>query len=619
MRRYFRAVLLTALLLFAVSVSAYADQAIVTGDGVNVRNGPGTAYGISTSIVRGQTVEILDRTNPDWYLISLDGRSGYVSSQFLTLSEENAPSEVSVNNEETAGMIHGTNVYFRSGPSTSSTILGTYDTGKPLTITGSSGDWISVRIDGKDGYVFSEVVQEQGKDAAADINTASSQGGTLLTPVGDLPASSVTSGGSTVFTLQEELTVSPEATLPPDQIVQVPTDGTVRTVMSAEQPAAEERTSGSEDTSDAVGSFSGTLIPVAEPRLIQEITPSPELFVLPESVDTPVSSSLPEFIVNSDFYTQPVSVSSESNTGEEVLSEAEVPVGTLTLKFGRVTGNGVRLRTGPGSTYSIVGTYDSGTEVAVTGISGDWIAVKLPASGVSGYIYSDFIVYDESGEQNVSNTSGISSASGNYGHASDQIRDGYITGSSVRLRESPSMSAGILDELNSGTAVRITGVSDGWYRVIVNGMEGYVSASFVAEGIFEPVSRLSDASGTELGKEIAAYALQLVGTPYKWGGQSPETGFDCSGFVQHVSGQFGYTTSRVANDALSDGTHVDPSDLQPGDLLCFYSGSNYVGHLGIYVGNGMFVHAANSATGVVTTSLTEGYYAKRGYEIRRIQ
>ena len=180
------------------------------------------------------------------------------------------------------------------------------------------------------------------------------------------------------------------------------------------------------------------------------------------------------------------------------------------------------------------------------------------------------------------------------------------------------MSARVLDELNFGTAVRMVGISDNWFRVIVNGKEGYVSASFVAEGSFEPAAQLSEATGTELGKEIAAYALQYVGTPYKWGGQSPESGFDCSGFVQYVYGQFGYTTSRVANDALSDGIHVDPDDLQPGDLLCFYSGNNYVGHLGIYVGDDMFVHAANSATGVVTTTLATGYYATRGYEIRRI-
>ena len=85
-----------------------------------------------------------------------------------------------------------------------------------------------------------------------------------------------------------------------------------------------------------------------------------------------------------------------------------------------------------------------------------------------------------------------------------------------------------------------------------------------------------------------------------------------------IYSQFSYTTSRVANDVTKDGVHVDPKDIQPGDVLCFYSGNGYVGHVGIYIGDGSFVHAANSATGVVTTSLSTGYYATRGYEIRRI-
>jgi cell wall-associated NlpC family hydrolase len=306
-------------------------------------------------------------------------------------------------------------------------------------------------------------------------------------------------------------------------------------------------------------------------------------------------------------------------TLEERGSTADTADSAARLKLGQVTGNAVRLRTGPGSSYSIIGTYDKGTEVAISGVSGEWIAVTLPVEHVSGFIHSDFIEETAPGSDTDPDASLSGNvATGNYVPASDQIREGYITGTGVRLRESPSMSAKILDELNYGTALRITGKSEDWVRVIANGRDGYIAASFVAEGTYAPEAKLSSATGTELGKEIAAYALQYVGTPYKWGGKSPETGFDCSGFVQYIFGQFGYQTSRVANDALSDGVHVDPADLQPGDLLCFYSGNNYVGHLGIYVGDDLFVHAANSVTGVVTTSLTTGYYALRGYEIRRI-
>ena len=108
-----------------------------------------------------------------------------------------------------------------------------------------------------------------------------------------------------------------------------------------------------------------------------------------------------------------------------------------------------------------------------------------------------------------------------------------------------------------------------------------------------------------------------MGYPYVWGGMDPSTGFDCSGLVYYVYGQFGYRLNRVAADQASNGVHVDPSNLQPGDVLCFYSSGSYIGHAGIYIGNNQFVHAANSRTGVIVSDLS-GYYSSRGFEARRI-
>ena len=613
------ALVLSACLPSLVSVPAYAEQAVVTGSEVNVRNGPGTVYAISASVSRDTTVEVLDRSNPDWYQISWDGMSGYVSSQFLSLTEDDSSAEVTVDRAASSGSINGMHVYLRAAPSTSADVLGTYSTGKDLTITGTSGDWTAVRIDGKDGYVFSDFVTEAGSNTASlVVDPSPSATGTLVLQ-DDGSASS--SGGSTVFVLQEPVTTVPVETLPPDQIVYVPTDGTVYMEIPILPPPTPESTPVTSDTPTA-SDTSGTLIPVTERRVVTETVPTakpsapPDVSPSPAESEPVLTEAVGEEMTEDEM---PLAEVSEEST-EEALEERDAADDSAPrLRLGQVTGNAVRLRTGPGSGYSIIGTYDKGTEVAISGASGEWTAVTLPAEHVSGFIHSDFIEELAPGSYTDPDASLNSNvASGNYAPASDQIKDGYITGTSVRLRESPSMSAKILDELNVGTALRITGVSEEWVRVIANGKDGYVAASFVAEGTYAPETRLSSATGTELGKEIAAYALQYVGTPYKWGGSAPETGFDCSGFVQYIFGQFGFRTSRVANDALSDGVHVDPADLQPGDLLCFYSGNNYVGHLGIYVGDDLFVHAANSVTGVVTTSLTTGYYASRGYEIRRI-
>ncbi len=298
---------------------------------------------------------------------------------------------------------------------------------------------------------------------------------------------------------------------------------------------------------------------------------------------------------------------------------------------GVVMGNAVRMRTGPGTTYSIVNTFNRGAEVLVTGRSGVWM--QAAAGEYTGYIHEDYIQLSSPADtatatlqsapaDEVSSAASMSlpvaSAAPAASGTQFQSRDGYISGSSIRLRSAPSMTADILTELSQGTTLRIIGRENGWVHVICGGREGFVWSEYVAEGSYQPQATVSRSGGAALGKEIATYALNYLGYPYKWGGSSPATGFDCSGFVSYVFKQFGYTTSRVANDVTQDGVHVDPADLQPGDVLCFYSGNGYVGHVGIYIGDDTFVHAANSSEGVVTTPLSTGYYAQRGYEIRRI-
>ena len=150
-----------------------------------------------------------------------------------------------------------------------------------------------------------------------------------------------------------------------------------------------------------------------------------------------------------------------------------------------------------------------------------------------------------------------------------------------RFRSAASMSASILGEYNYGTALKITGVSGDWTAVTINGQAGYVYSQYVAEGT---IAVSGGGNSSDLGNQIAQYALQYVGYPYVWGGTTP-AGFDCSGFVQYVYKQFGYTLNRIACDQALNGVAVDINALQPGDVLCFYSGSNYIGHVGIYIGD----------------------------------
>ena len=112
-------------------------------------------------------------------------------------------------------------------------------------------------------------------------------------------------------------------------------------------------------------------------------------------------------------------------------------------------------------------------------------------------------------------------------------------------------------------------------------------------------------STSDLGQQIASYAVQFVGNPYVYGGTSLTNGADCSGFVQSVFANFGIGLSRTAASQAGGGTSVSLDSLQAGDLL-FYSSSGSIDHVALYIGGGQIVHAANSASGII---ISNAYYS----------
>ncbi len=103
---------------------------------------------------------------------------------------------------------------------------------------------------------------------------------------------------------------------------------------------------------------------------------------------------------------------------------------------------------------------------------------------------------------------------------------------------------------------------------------------------------IDSASGSDLGKKIAKFACQYVGNPYVSGGTSLTNGADCSGFTYRVYQEFGYSIPRTSYQQRSAGTGVTYENAQPGDLIC------YDGHVAMYIGNGMIVHASSAKTGI---------------------
>ena len=113
-----------------------------------------------------------------------------------------------------------------------------------------------------------------------------------------------------------------------------------------------------------------------------------------------------------------------------------------------------------------------------------------------------------------------------------------------------------------------------------------------------------------VGPQIAATAESLLGAPYRYGGSGPDA-FDCSGLVSYVHARFGVSTPRTAAQQFAVARPVTRSDLKAGDLVFFRLSGPTVSHVGIYIGNGEFVHAPQTGARVRMASLDDDFFRPR--------
>jgi cell wall-associated NlpC family hydrolase len=126
---------------------------------------------------------------------------------------------------------------------------------------------------------------------------------------------------------------------------------------------------------------------------------------------------------------------------------------------------------------------------------------------------------------------------------------------------------------------------------------------------------VSDKTNQILGK-----AMTLLGVPYKRGGSSPDTGFDCSGFVRHIyETSVGRLLPRRADEQAKTTEKIDRNDLNPGDLVFFNTMRRTFSHVGIYIGDGKFIHAPSAGKSVRVDDLRAAYWTKRFTGARRVQ
>ena len=124
----------------------------------------------------------------------------------------------------------------------------------------------------------------------------------------------------------------------------------------------------------------------------------------------------------------------------------------------------------------------------------------------------------------------------------------------------------------------------------------------------------------ERATDMLTQAMGLLGVPYRRGGSSEETGFDCSGFVRHMyEKSFGRLLPRRANEQAKATETIDREELKPGDLVFFNTMKRAFSHVGIYVGDGKFIHAPRAGKSIRVDDMRSAYWQKRFNGARRVQ
>ena len=195
---------------------------------------------------------------------------------------------------------------------------------------------------------------------------------------------------------------------------------------------------------------------------------------------------------------------------------------------------------------------------------------------------------------------------------------GEIHASQLNVRSAPDTDAKIIGELKDGDSVDIiTKTNKTWYKISFNGEAGFVHADYVEasrHAIVKTGVKEQSAEEQKKGQAVVDAAKEFLG------GTSPE-GFDCSGLVYYIYVKiFGVSLYRVAADQAKNGVEVNPDYLMPGDLVFFWNKERYseINHVGIYIGDGKFIHAPATGDVVKISSLSESYFKKTFCKARRI-
>ena len=297
-------------------------------------------------------------------------------------------------------------------------------------------------------------------------------------------------------------------------------------------------------------------------------------------------------------------------SGEYVRGTQQTDFSLGTAKI--VCSTSVNFRSQPNTSSSVLASLPNGASVSITGASNGWF--KATYNGQSGYVSADYVSFTGGSSSSASSsTSQSASTTATATKSTGKI----VCDTSVNFRSQPNTSCSVIGSLYNGATITILSSENGWYKATYNGKTGYISADYVTvtsgqasdSAVSKPSNSVSYNGTSAKRKAVIEYAAQFLGTPYVYGGSTP-SGFDCSGFTSYVFANTVGSIPRVAQAQFDATTRVSMSELKPGDLVFFGSSASSISHVGIYVGDGKFIHSPHTGDVVKYDSLS-GYYSNR--------
>ena len=318
-------------------------------------------------------------------------------------------------------------------------------------------------------------------------------------------------------------------------------------------------------------------------------------------------------------------VETTTEEGTDTNSTEEITLGEYKIS------EDIRLKLIPSINATDVIELKKDETVTVTEVMNGWACVETQTT--KGWLRKDKLKKDEPVEETVEEVPEEPAQE-------TSIKTQYVNSTTVNVRQEANTSSTIVTTVALNTEVQVYSEENGWSRVKINNVEGYISTSLLSDSKQETsrgqsTSRRTSSTKTTTntasqkattetttvpssgnGSSIVATAKKYLGYNYTYGGSSPSTGFDCSGFTSYVFKQHGISLNRTAAGQYSNGVAVSRANLQPGDLVMF--GKSGINHVAIYIGGGKIIHASTPSTGVRIDSLSTGYYNNNYVGARRV-